>query len=217
MSPHTEEVSAGSASEERIRVGLNQLVVDPFLQFNGRDIYNPLTGRRISAESHDARLIEDCVRDPGLIDCLSVRDTDNLARDGWIVEDDGALAHRFRLRFVSLESHTICNQACYFCPVSTDPRAQEFMPDDLYGSIVEQLASYKATLVAVFMMSYNEPSLDPRFVDHVRLLRESGLPPAVNIERYRLDAWENRRHQRGGGTGVPGGQSVDSGSGEVRE
>ena len=180
MSPHTEEVSAGSASEERIRVGLNQLVVDPFLQFNGRDVYNPLTGRRISAESQDARLIEDCVRDPGLIDCLSVRDTDNLARDGWIVEDDGALAHRFRLRFVSLESHTICNQACYFCPVSTDPRAQEFMPDDLYGSIVEQLASYKATLVAVFMMSYNEPSLDPRFVDHVRLLRESGLPPAVN-------------------------------------
>jgi hypothetical protein len=156
------------------------LVLEPFLQFNGHDVYNPLTGWRIDVDSDDGGAISACALDSGRISGLPESLLADLLKGGWIVEDDGALERRFVLRYVSLETHTVCNQACYFCPVSTDPRAQEFMPDDLHRSIVDQLSAYAGTIVGVFMMSYNEPTLDPRFVDHVRLLRASGLPPAVN-------------------------------------
>ena len=82
----------------------------------------------------------------------------------WRDDPDGALAsgivyealdtdaddsHRFLLKYVSLESHTLCNQACYFCPVSISPRDHYFMPTELYELIVAQLAEYRATIEAI--------------------------------------------------------------------
>lgn len=176
-------------------------VLEPFLQFNGRYIYNPLTGRRIDATCETGHLLVHCMRDPRKLHRLSHADRSAWIADGWIVEDDGRLDRRFMLRYVSLESHTVCNQACFFCPVSTDPRDQAFMPDDTYRSIVEQLAAYRSTIRGVFMMSYNEPTLDPRFVDHVRLLRESGLVPAVNSNGTGLTPDRVVSIRRAGGLG----------------
>ncbi len=102
-----------------------------------------------------------------------------LAR-GWLAApgaDD--LSRRFHLKYVSLEAHTVCNQSCYFCPVSVAPRQDYFMPTELYERIVGELATWRDTIEAVFMISYNEPTLDKRFVDQVRTLRAAGLPPAA--------------------------------------
>src|SRR4029453_4192482 len=85
----------------------------------------------------------------------------------------------FALRYVSLEAHTDCNQACYFCPVSISPRPSQAMPADLYERIVAQLGEYRQTIETVFMISYNEPTTDRHFLDHVRTLKAHGLPPAV--------------------------------------
>lgn len=156
------------------------LILEPFLQFSGTNIYNPLTGTSVDAGSAVGATLSDCVRDPSVLAALPPEGIADLVADGWIVEDDGDLDRRFVLRYVSLESHTVCNQACYFCPVSTAPREHEFMSDDAYRAIVEQLAAYVSTIRGVFMMSYNEPTLDPRFVEQVALLRSHGLPPAVN-------------------------------------
>ena len=80
---------------------------------------------------------------------------------------------------MSLEAHTVCNQSCYFCPVSIAPRETYFMPTELYERIVGELAAYRDTIEAVFMINYNEPTADRRFVDQVRTIRAAGLPPAV--------------------------------------
>ena len=102
-----------------------------------------------------------------------------LAADGWLIENGPLLASRFRLKYVSLESHTACNQSCYFCPVSIAPREDYFMPTELYQRIVGELQAYRDTIEAVFMISYNEPTIDRRFVELVGILRQAGLPPAV--------------------------------------
>jgi MoaA/NifB/PqqE/SkfB family radical SAM enzyme len=81
---------------------------------------------------------------------------------------------------VSIETHTVCNQACVFCPVSIAPREAQSMDDALFARIVHQLASFRDTIEAIFLSSYNEPTLDPRLVEHCELLMRTGLPVALN-------------------------------------
>ena len=53
------------------------------------------------------------------------------------------------------------------------------MPTELYERIVGELAAYRDTIEGVFMINYNEPTADKRFVDQVRAIKAAGLPPAV--------------------------------------
>ena len=89
------------------------------------------------------------------------------------------LSHRFRLKVVSLEAHSVCNQACFFCPVAVDPRKPSFMPMELYERIAAELSAFRDTIEGVCMNNYNEPTADRRFVQQVAVLKAAGLPVAV--------------------------------------
>jgi MoaA/NifB/PqqE/SkfB family radical SAM enzyme len=155
------------------------LVPSAFLHIGPDRIYHPLTDRTLHAgEAGHAALL--ALLSPAAPSAaLAPAMVDNLARDGWLVEEGTDESVRYYLKYASLEAHTVCNQACYFCPVSVAPRQAHFMPDALYEQIVAQLAPYRDTLEAVFMISYNEPTVDRRFVDQVRLIKSYGLPPAT--------------------------------------
>ena len=53
------------------------------------------------------------------------------------------------------------------------------MPTELFERIVGELKEFRGTIDGVFLQSYNEPTIDRRFVDHCRTLFEAGLPVAV--------------------------------------
>lgn len=154
-------------------------IAEPFLHVEEARLYNPLTDRDLRpgdpgyAELRAAALGEA----PAAAIPPAVRPA--LVEDGWLVEDEADLASRFRLKYVSLEANTACNQGCYFCPVSTHPRESYFMPLDFYERVVEQLAGHRDTIEGVSMIHYNEPTIDKRFVEQVGILRRHGLPPAV--------------------------------------
>ena len=144
---------------------------NPFLHVLPDRIYNPLTDRTVVAgEPEYARVRE--FLEQGIGD-------EALERDGWIVPADADLSARHRLKIVSLEMMTTCNQKCYFCPVSIAPRDDYAMPEPLFERILGELTAYRDTLESVFLQSYNEPTLDRRFVEHVRAIIEAGLPVAV--------------------------------------
>lgn len=146
------------------------LTVNPFLHIDHDRVYNPLTDRALAPGdgAYDRfRLFERS----GAADA-------ELERDGWIVRDGTDLSRRHHLRIVSLETMTTCNQKCYFCPVSIAPREDESMPDALFEKILEELTTFPS-LESVFLQSYNEPTLDRRFLDHCRMLHAAGLPVAV--------------------------------------
>lgn len=150
----------------------------PFLHIGPDRVYDPLTDRTLlDGEPGYAALralLAGATADP------RSGEQEALARQGWLVPQDATDAsHRFLLKYVSLEAHTVCNQACYFCPVSIAPREDYFMPTALYERIVEELAAYRDTIEAVFMINYNEPTADRRFVEQVRTIRAAGLKPAV--------------------------------------
>jgi sulfatase maturation enzyme AslB (radical SAM superfamily) len=156
-----------------------RLVVEPFLHYGPDRIYNTLTDLFLSAgepgfqELHALR--GEAMRPAELAVPLRAE----LYSAGWLVETAPDLSGRFRLKYVSLEASTVCNQACYFCPVSVDRRENHAMTMEFYEEIVAQLAKHRDTLEGVSMIHYNEPTADKRFLDQVRLLKRYGLPPAV--------------------------------------
>lgn len=153
--------------------------VNPFLHVGPQRLYDPLQDRMIEAREQDYAVLAEVVAGTRAIEELPLEVQERLAAQGWLLPAEEDAARRFRLRYVSLESVTTCNQACYFCPVSIAPREDYQMPTELYERIVGELAPFSATIEAVFMINYNEPTVDKRFVELVAMLRQAGLPPAV--------------------------------------
>lgn len=146
---------------------------NPFLHLDAERIYDPLTDRALvpgDAAYERFRAFQ-----------ATGAGAETLLRDGWVVDngDGQELSRRHHLKIVSLETLTTCNQKCYFCPVSIAPREDFAMPDALFARIVDELEAFRPTLDSVFLQSYNEPTLDRRFLDQVRTLTERGLPVAV--------------------------------------
>jgi MoaA/NifB/PqqE/SkfB family radical SAM enzyme len=140
----------------------------PFLHNDPERVYDPLTDRAL-VPGDEAYARFRAFEQGGSADGL----------DGWTVGDGQDLSRRHHLKIVSLETMTMCNQKCYFCPVSIAPRADYTMPDAFFERIVGELTAYRGTLDSVFLQSYNEPTLDRRFLDQCRTLFAAGLPVAV--------------------------------------
>ena len=153
-------------------------IASPYLHLYEHVILNPHTGLGIAAEDPNYVGMRELI-----LEEKKVVDLDNnqrrLAEEGWLIREDEDLSHRYRIRWVSLEAHSVCNQRCYFCPVSIAPREKYFMPTELYERIIAEIAELDEPIEIVAMIQYNEPTLDRRFVDQVRTIKEAGLPPAV--------------------------------------
>lgn len=154
-------------------------VPDPYLHVGPDRIYNPLTDQTLHEHEEGYRELRGYLGNELSADELAVDALDRLEHEGWLVDPNADLDSRFLLKYVSLEAHTVCNQACFFCPVSVDPRKSYFMPNELYERILGQLSAYRDTIEAVSMINYNEPTIDPWFVERVGMIRSHGLRPAV--------------------------------------
>jgi hypothetical protein len=146
--------------------------LNPYLHIDAERIYNPLTDRALSPGDEAFARLRAFADGHGGAD-------DALVAEGWVVGEGEDLSRRHRLKIVSLETLTTCNQKCYFCPVSIAPRPDEEMPVALFERIVEELLPFRDTLEGVFLQSYNEPTIDRRFVDFCRTLFAADLPVAV--------------------------------------
>ena len=152
----------------------------PCLHTTVRGLYNPLTHRELVPGGRGFDELMALVQEATRVDSVEDSLRRQLVDDEWLVPEETDIWHRFYLRVVALETHTVCNQACSFCPVAYAPRDPHYMPDELFERIADQLAEYRATLEAIFLMSYNEPTIDKRLAGHCASLIERGLPVAIN-------------------------------------
>jgi len=150
---------------------------NPFLHVETESIYNPLTDRTLRFGEEGFELLRRMVGAEW--PAASQAELSELESNGWIVSQGKDLSRQSHLRIVSLETSTVCNQACYFCPVSIAPREDVTMTGSLFDDIVTQLMSFRQTLQSVFLQSYNEPTIDRRFVEQCRALMSADLPVAV--------------------------------------
>ena len=153
-------------------------MASPYLHLHDHVILNPHNGLGLAAEDPAfcelKRLIEGRVKLDEL-DQVQKR----LAADAWLIPETEDLSTRYRLRYVSLETHTVCTQACSFCPVSIAPRKPDYMQTELFNRLVKEISHFQDTIEAVTLNNYNEPTADRRFADQVRTLMEHQLPVAV--------------------------------------
>lgn len=156
----------------------NRWMASPYLHLHDHVILNPHTGLGIAAEDPRFDDLKRLINDRLKLDELDEVQR-RLAADAWLVRETEDLSTSYRLRYVSLETHTVCTQACSFCPVSIAPRKPHYMPVELFDRLVEEIAGYRDTIEAVTLNNYNEPTADRRFADQVRTLMEHRLPVAV--------------------------------------
>jgi len=95
------------------------------------------------------------------------------------------------LKYVQIETTTVCNQRCYFCPVSLERRSKEKMSMAIFDKIVAGIRAYP--LENVHISGFNEPTYDKELVERVARLNQagfevlittnaSGLKPALTMD-----------------------------------
>jgi len=149
----------------------------PYVHDRGTELYSPLSGATLpkGGEAHLALTRIAAGEDPDAHAAV----LEHLRAARFLIEDVESETRRSRLLYVSLETCTSCNHRCPFCPVSVAPREMEVMSQELFASIVEQVAAMGEEGVVVFLSNYNEPTVDPLFEERCRLLFEKGLPVTI--------------------------------------
>jgi pyruvate-formate lyase-activating enzyme len=153
--------------------------VNPFLHFRESEIYNPLSDSMMTKEQPNFSLLLEYRKKQIPWESLPPDSRSELIDGSWIFPAEADVTSQYYLKYASIETHTVCNQACCFCPVSVSPREPRFMPKELFDRIVSDLSAYRKTLEGVFLNNYNEPFCDKRIIDHVRTIKEAGLNPAI--------------------------------------
>lgn len=154
-------------------------ILEPFLHFIPGQIYNPITDRTISSDHPYFDLLHQLRVTKLPKQSFKNDELTKLADQEWIISRDTPILDRYRLKVVTLEATSHCNQRCNFCPVSISPKDVHTMSLAFYESIVRQLATFKH-VEAVFMINYNEPTLDRFFLDRIKILKKYGLPVCIN-------------------------------------
>ncbi len=151
---------------------MDKLYPCPFIHPGPRKFYNPLTDKTLTA-NHPAYGYLKQILFKRQLQGIPFSVKQYLLCNGWLVEKQRF--DSFYLKYVSIETHTVCNQACFFCPVSIHPREKYFMPLNFFEKIASQLSRYSHTIETVFLNNYNEPTIDPNFTKQIEILNNLSL------------------------------------------
>lgn len=101
-----------------------------------------------------------------------------------------------RLYSVLIETCSMCNRKCKFCPVACYPRPRRLMPRGLYTKVIDELQE-AGFAGRIGLHSYNEPLLDRRLPRLISYAREQ-LPGATimlstNGDLLTMGRWQELR------------------------
>ena len=78
------------------------------------------------------------------------------------------------VNLVEIETSTVCNWNCKFCPNTFHTRERRFQSLELFEEIIRKSAEY-GYIRYVTLHGYNEPTIDPLFFQRVDVIRKYGL------------------------------------------
>ncbi len=109
---------------------------------------------------------------------------DALIQQHLVIADDLWSIHK--LNAFEIETSTVCNWQCVYCPNHWHQREAKYMDMELYCEIIEKIAEFKSAQY-VALHFYNEPMADPLFFSRVELLNKYNLPLALSTNAYYMD------------------------------
>jgi GT2 family glycosyltransferase/glycosyltransferase involved in cell wall biosynthesis/organic radical activating enzyme len=77
------------------------------------------------------------------------------------------------LRYAQIEMITICNQRCYFCPISVARRPKNKLSLDKLDKILTELRAYPIETISI--AGFSEPTYDKQIVEKVVSIRKAGF------------------------------------------
>src|SRR5207244_8879085 len=126
--------------------------VSPFLHDRGSTLYNPLSGEEIAKDGSAFRALTRMGQ--GISPDVDPSVLAHLRAARFLIQDVEKESRRSHLLYVSLETCTVCNHRCPFCPVSVAPRDREVMSQELFESLVDQVVEAGGKNVVVFLSTY---------------------------------------------------------------
>ena len=81
-------------------------------------------------------------------------------------------------RSVAIEISTFCNRTCYYCPNLLEETPVEFMAEETFHEIIDQLKEINYSGIILYHF-YNEPLLDKRLPNFIRYVK-TNLPNCVS-------------------------------------
>ena len=75
---------------------------------------------------------------------------------------------------LEIETSTMCNWACNYCPASFYKRTPQKIEMDLYKYILDKAYEF-GKIKTVSIQSYNEPSIDNRFFEYIKEIKQHGF------------------------------------------
>lgn len=82
------------------------------------------------------------------------------------------------VKSISIETTTVCNHRCVFCPVSSERRAKQTMERATMEAILDGLNELPVEMV--FLNGFNEPTHDKRLLEWVEMIHERGYKVHLN-------------------------------------
>lgn len=75
---------------------------------------------------------------------------------------------------LEIETSTVCNWNCVFCPNSFTQRPVKWMDMKLFSNIIDKAKAYKK-IQYITLHAYNEPTINPMFFEQVKIISEAGF------------------------------------------
>ncbi len=120
-----------------------------------------------------------------LVDEYGIMQIDKLISKRFLVCN----AEKWRLNNVlnaEIETTTICNNRCIYCPVRYDPKDSKVMSMELFEYIINKICQYEKIKYITFN-SYNEPCIDPYFIQRAERISKTNIKMLLNTNGTRLD------------------------------
>ncbi len=170
-----------------------ELVVSPFLHRFADRVESPVTGAVLASGDPLLAALGSAPPGGGFHGHLAAADLERLVAGGFLVDDVDAASRRGRLLYANVETCSTCNHRCSFCPVSIAPREKDVMPQDLFVRIVDEVLETADPEMVFFLNNYNEPTVDPLFLERLEVLfarkvRVALLTNASRLTPEKIDA-----------------------------
>ena len=75
---------------------------------------------------------------------------------------------------IEIETSTVCNWRCEYCPVKFYARKVQYIDMKIYKHIIDRAVEYQK-IRYVTLHAYNEPTIDPHFYDYLDIIEKTDL------------------------------------------
>lgn len=145
-------------------------------------IENGLLSKRVTQDEKVIWQLLDVCRDPqeysSLVSFYGKERVDMAIAEQWLMEEEKLFSVHRVTRF-ELEINTDCNNRCLYCPVHQSRAERNVMSMELFREVIEKIQEYGQAHFLTFNF-YNEPFLDPYFIQRLELLATTDLKVLIN-------------------------------------